>query len=146
MSASKRLVLDANVLISAALGRRVYPLLRSYRKSIEFCAPDVSFESARDYVPKVLRHRGRDLGPGLRTLDKSALLVRRVELSVYRWFEPLARELMAPRDLDDWPIAAAALMLKAPIWTEDQDFFGCGIATWTSDRIAIYLEGRFDTN
>jgi hypothetical protein len=27
----------------------------------------------------------------------------------------------------------------APIWTEDQDFFGSGVATWTSGRIEVYL-------
>jgi hypothetical protein len=26
-----------------------------------------------------------------------------------------------------------------PIWTEDTDFFGCGVATWTTDRVELYL-------
>ena len=30
-------------------------------------------------------------------------------------------------------------VLNLPIWTEDQDFFGSGIATWTTDRVDIYL-------
>jgi hypothetical protein len=30
-------------------------------------------------------------------------------------------------------------MLGCPIWTEDTDFFGCGVATWTTDRVEIYL-------
>ena len=46
---------------------------------------------------------------------------------------------MAARDIDDWPIAAVALMLNIPVWTEDQDFFGSGIATWTSNKIELYL-------
>jgi NAD(P)-dependent dehydrogenase (short-subunit alcohol dehydrogenase family) len=25
------------------------------------------------------------------------------------------------------------------VWTEDADFFGTGVATWTSDRVEIYL-------
>jgi predicted nucleic acid-binding protein len=46
---------------------------------------------------------------------------------------------MASRDLADWPIAATALLLDCPIWTEDQDFFGAGIATWTTANVELYL-------
>jgi len=35
-----------------------------------------------------------------------------------------------------------ALMLKISVWTEDRDFFGTGIATWTTDRVELYLQGR----
>jgi hypothetical protein len=31
------------------------------------------------------------------------------------------------------------MTLGCPIWTEDTDFFGTGVAIWTSDRIALYL-------
>jgi predicted nucleic acid-binding protein len=34
-----------------------------------------------------------------------------------------------PRDPDDWPTVAAALILEAGIWTRDADFLGCGCAT-----------------
>jgi hypothetical protein len=27
------------------------------------------------------------------------------------------------------------------VWTEDSDFFGAGVATWTSDRVELYLAG-----
>ena len=27
------------------------------------------------------------------------------------------------------------------VWTEDADFFGTGIATWTTDRVELYLAG-----
>ena len=47
--------------------------------------------------------------------------------------------LRIPRDPDDWPILASALALGCPIWTEDTDFFGCGVATWTSNSIEIFL-------
>ena len=28
-----------------------------------------------------------------------------------------------------------------PVWTEDADFFRTGIATWTTDRVELYLAG-----
>ena len=52
-----------------------------------------------------------------------------------------ALQRIGRRDPDDWPIAAAALVLDCPIWTEDKDFFGAGIPTWTSDLVEIYLRG-----
>jgi len=43
------------------------------------------------------------------------------------------------RDIKDWPVVATALTFNCSIWTEDQDFFGTGIATWTTDRIHLFL-------
>ncbi|WP_415630048.1 PIN domain-containing protein [Nocardioides dubius] len=31
------------------------------------------------------------------------------------------------------------MALDCPVWTEDQDFFGAGVPTWTTDRVEIYL-------
>jgi predicted nucleic acid-binding protein len=64
-----------------------------------------------------------------------------VDRSLYEPFEEQARQRIARRDPEDWPVVATALLLDAPIWTEDQDFFGTGIATWTTDRIELYLSG-----
>ncbi len=55
-------------------------------------------------------------------------------------FEAEARKRLGTRDPEDWPILAAALALECPIWTEDSDFFGCGVATWTSTNIGICLD------
>jgi hypothetical protein len=33
----------------------------------------------------------------------------------------------------------ANILIRA-VWTEDTDFFGCGVAVWTSDRITLFLE------
>jgi predicted nucleic acid-binding protein len=53
--------------------------------------------------------------------------------------KPSPASAFARRDEDDWPILASALALGCPIWTEDTDFFGCGVATWTTDRVELYL-------
>jgi predicted nucleic acid-binding protein len=43
------------------------------------------------------------------------------------------------RDPNDWFTIALALALVAAIWTLDHDFFGCGIATWTTDTLLTHL-------
>jgi predicted nucleic acid-binding protein len=69
-------------------------------------------------------------------------LVRLVEIvdeSLYEERESSARERMLSRDVEDWPIVATSLLLDCPVWTEDQDFFGSGIATWTTNNVELYL-------
>jgi len=60
---------------------------------------------------------------------------------LYQSFEAVARARIAPRDLHDWPVVALALALNLPIWTEDQDFFGSGIATWRP-TVSKFICGR----
>ena len=62
-----------------------------------------------------------------------------VDSNLYGIYEFEAKQRIAVRDIDDWPIVAVSLMLDCPIWTEDADFFGAGVATWTSDRVHLYL-------
>jgi len=52
-----------------------------------------------------------------------------------------ALQRISIRDADDWPVLACAMTIACPIWTEDADFFGTGIATWTTDRVELYLVG-----
>ena len=142
MTTGRGIVLDANILIRAVLGRRVRALLEAYEDSIVFYTPDVCFDDAREYLPRVLSGRGDDPETGMTVLDQIGLIVQPVDEALYRDFGQLARERVAARDAEDWPVVAVALMLSVPVWTEDRDFFGSGIATWTTDRVELYLQGR----
>jgi predicted nucleic acid-binding protein len=83
--------------------------------------------------------RGGDPGKALAALKAMAALTTVVEIHLYGQFENESRKRLGARDPDDWPILAAALALDCPIWTDDTDFFGCGVATWTSRSIGIFL-------
>jgi len=64
-------------------------------------------------------------------------VVQMVEDSV---LESAREEALARiRDADDWPALALGLLLECASRTEDQDFFGTGIATWTSGTVERYL-------
>jgi len=45
-----------------------------------------------------------------------------------------------PRDARDWPIAALAIALGCGVWTEDRDFFGCGVPVWTTQTLVTHVE------
>lgn len=62
------LVLDANILIRAVLGSRVLGLLRKYARQVEFMAPDVAFQEAREHLPGILEARQIPAGPAMATL------------------------------------------------------------------------------
>lgn len=139
MSQTRGLVLDANILLRAVLGSRVRQLLEAYEEVARFYSPDVCFQDAREYIPRLSERRGLDSALALSILEQVSRMVATVDKSLYEEFEQLARERVEARDADDWPVVAVALMLDLPIWTEDQDFFGSGIATWTTDRVELYL-------
>jgi predicted nucleic acid-binding protein len=133
------LVLDANILIRAVLGSRVLALLRMYTGQIEFLRPDKAFDEARERLPEILERRKVPAAPSMAILDQLAGVVQTVEAETYQTFERIARQRIDRRDEDDWPVLAVALALGCAIWTEDADFFGCGVATWTTDRVELYL-------
>jgi predicted nucleic acid-binding protein len=114
-------------------------LLTKYGERIEFVAPDVAFDEARKHPPQVIERRKLREEPFMAYFDLLANIVQPVDYEAYSGFEAVARQRLARRDEDDWPILAAALTLNCPIWTEDMDFFGCGVATWTTDRVELYL-------
>jgi predicted nucleic acid-binding protein len=78
------------------------------------------------------------VAPAIAALDLIADLVQTIESEVYARHEAVARQRIHERDEDDWPILAAALAFGCPIWTMDTDFFGCGVATWTTSQIEFY--------
>jgi predicted nucleic acid-binding protein len=135
------LVLDANILVRAVLGYRVLELIDTYSQAVELVAPDAAFEEARAHVPRLLKVRKRSQGPPLTSLDQLAKSVRIIAFREYARYEPQARLRMDRRDPDDWPILACALAMNCPVWTEDTDFFGVGVATWTTDRVDLFLSG-----
>ena len=137
----KAIVLDANILIRAVLGRRVRELIVDSADVVQFFAPDVAYADARKYLPSLLEKRDIKSEPAMAVLDALEAIVRPLELGVYEGLKTQALQRIAIRDADDWPVLACAMTIGCPVWTEDADFFGTGVATWTSDRVELYLAG-----
>jgi predicted nucleic acid-binding protein len=134
------IVLDANILIRAVLGKRVRQLLETYAAhGIRFYAPEVAFADAAEYLPALLAKRGMSISDVPATLAYLQSLIEPIGEEAYGLFEADARQRLRGRDEEDWPVLAAALSLSCAIWTEDTDFFGTGVAVWTSDRVEIFL-------
>ena len=143
---AKAIVLDANILVRAVLGRRVLTILETYADRIHFLAPEIAFTDVRGHLPEILVKRGLPQETITKLIDevlgRLPGLVTPVPQEVYADAGAEARRRLAGRDEDDWPFVALALVLGCPIWTEDRDFFGSGVATWTTDRVEVYLKAN----
>lgn len=136
---SRALVVDANILIRAVLGNRVRTVIEAYGESDSFFVPEPAYLEAEEHLAALMLKRGGDPEKALALLRALSRLVELVGADVYGAFEVEARERLGVRDPEDWPVLAAALAIGCPIWTEDTDFFGCGVATWTSSRVEMFL-------
>ena len=136
----KTIVVDANILIRAVLGKRVREIIVANALKVKFFAPDVAYSDARKYLPPVMQKRGLEPAPALTALGNLETFIRPVELGVYAGHKQLALRRIAIRDADDWPVLACAIAMACPVWTEDADFFGSGVATWTTNRVELFFD------
>ncbi len=132
---SRALVVDANILVRAVLGRRVRELIEAYAGEISFFVPESAYAEAEEHLAALVAKHDGDPQAALALLRSLVRLAELVGVDVYGAFETEARDRLLRRDPEDWPILA----LQCPIWTEDTDFFGCGIAIWTLDRVQRFL-------
>jgi predicted nucleic acid-binding protein len=139
---NKRLVIDANILIRAVLGVRVRELIAGYCESVAFYVAESNVEEAIECLAELAPRRGipDDIWrAALTTIMAAVQIIPQVEL-VAAEQEAVAR--IGRRDPEDWPAVAGAIQFDCPVWTEDEDFFGSGVATWTTSTVEIYLRGE----
>jgi predicted nucleic acid-binding protein len=140
---NRTLIVDANILVRAVLGKRIREVIEAYAEHVSFVVPEVAFAEAEEHLPVLVIKRGNDPEKALTFLHTLGRLVEVIGSDVYGEFEAQARERRGQGDPEDWPVLAAALALGCPIWTEYTDFFGCGVATWTSSTVRMATSRSF---
>jgi predicted nucleic acid-binding protein len=140
-----RIVVDANILVSELLRERGQALIAS--PALELYIAEKAWSETQHEIHRrvaIIEQQGR-IAPGTgNALAVAAIAaitahVRQVPAAAYAPLEATAR-LRVPRDPDDWPTVAAALVLDAGIWTRDGDFLGCGVPTWTTETLIAFLQ------
>lgn len=138
----KLIVIDANILIRAVLGIRTYSLIENNRSTVRFYTPEACYQEVTHHIPHIAqkRHLNSDQEKeALETLNGLKKLVVEVEADIYSHYKKEALTRISEQDKNDWSIVALSLALECPIWTEDKDFFGTGIATWRTKNIDIFF-------
>jgi predicted nucleic acid-binding protein len=142
-----RLVADANVLVGRLLGSQGQQIVM--HPDIELFIAAKAWEEALHELPKRIEgivRQGKLNRPQAENLaERVVALVEEVatvvEATTYQPYQDEAI-LRVPSDPHDWPSVALALFLDAEIWTEDRDFFGCGLPVWTTRTLAAHLSMR----
>jgi predicted nucleic acid-binding protein len=93
-------------------------------------------------LPPLLVKKGKPVADVSAAIEYLQHIVEPVHQEFYVLFEADARQRLRGRDEDDWPVLATALGLACAVWTEDSDFFGTGIAVWTTSRVEIFLQAQ----
>lgn len=125
---SRRLVLDANILIRAVLGRRVRDLIAGYCDQVAFYVAEANYDEAAEYLSTLAPSRGIPEAVWHAAFHTVMSAVQIVGMEELASMESAARARIARRDGEDWPALAAAMQFDCPVWTEDADFFGAGVA------------------
>ncbi|NJK50877.1 nucleotide-binding protein, PIN domain-containing protein [Candidatus Gracilibacteria bacterium] len=139
-----RLVVDANILVGELIRARGRELIA--RPQLELYIAESAWEEACNELNKritAMIQKGvfsQEVGQNLLS-SAIALAEARVLLvphEVYADYETVALSRI-PRDPNDWSTVALALVLDAGIWTNDNDFLGCGLPTWTTETLLAHL-------
>ena len=94
---AKALVLDANILIRAILGKRVRSILESHAETISFLIP----EEAEEQLAALVVKRGGDPAKAVNLLRAMTGLGTIVSLDLHADFEAEARKRRGARDPED---------------------------------------------
>ncbi|HYJ83466.1 MAG TPA: PIN domain-containing protein [Allosphingosinicella sp.] len=132
-----RLIVDANVMVGAALGRSMPLLINLVDRDVELLAPMPMLVEAET---RIRRASKLIEGEADRRLGELLEIVAPLPLEAIVGHEQAARERLESYSQSDWPLLAAALALNAAVWTEDRDLFGTGVALWATRNIR-FVEG-----
>ena len=88
---------------------------RNIHGSVSFFIPEAAYREDEEHVATLVLQRGGDSQKALRFLGALASAVEWIAAEVYGEFETEARERLAKRDPEDWPILTSALALGCPI-------------------------------
>lgn len=128
-----RMVVDANILLSAILGSSTR--LKSVAdRGIELIVADAQlFEAVKVLTRKI----GFEMEAAKRAVEDLVGLMIVLEGESLGFAEDEARERLAKHGQPDWPVLAAAMALDGHIWTRDRDFFGVGVPVWSTRNIHL---------
>jgi predicted nucleic acid-binding protein len=126
---------DANVLLSAILGHAALRVFTETDTRV-FTTRGV-LQEVREYLPVVAEQY--DILPQALEAQLRLLAVRECGPGEYGAKLETARRAVGGRDPDDVELLALALTFDVPVWSNDSDFKGIGVAWYTTARLLRHL-------
>lgn len=130
-------VADANVLLSAVVGKAALRVLTEHRVTVHATAFNAG--EVEEYIPSLSAKYG--LPEGLVRLQWRLLPVVLHAEAEYAGRLSEAVERLKARDPEDAHALALAWTLGLPLWSNDRDFEGQEVKRYTTARMLRALEG-----
>jgi predicted nucleic acid-binding protein len=129
------IVLDANILVAAILGRYVpRVLVEAHARGVTLAVPEPQIvEAARVLIEKIELTEA-DARAGLASITT---LVNALGREFFAGMEEDARRRLHERAQEAWPVLAAAMTSGGGVWSNDRDFFGTGVAVWSTRNMGV---------
>ena len=127
-----KLAADANVLLSAVIGGRA-KLILSHPAIEEVVTTASVFAELEEYA--AILGQKKKISPETLMLAVASLPISIVAKEVYAGLLSKARMRIGKRDPHDVELLALALHFKVPLWTNDNDFEGCGVEWFTTAEL-----------
>ncbi len=132
-----RLILDANIMVSALMGRSFPLLLVLDERGIRLMAAVHQIAETRkilhdksSYTPEEVEARMADL----------ISVVMPLHPMLYDKHEARARSCLLERGQPDWSVLAACYETASAAWSHDKDLFGSGVAVWSTKILRKQLD------
>ena len=133
----RRLVLDANIMVSALLGKSFPFLVDLVERNVLLMAPERQF----DETLKILASRPQATQEwAVAQVDRIRTIVAPLPDAMFAEHETKARSRLHARGQPDWPVLAASYETGAGVWSHDKDFFGSGAPVWSTNILRTQME------
>ena len=132
----QRLVVDANIMVSALLGTSFPFFEKLVGQGVELIAAEPQLAETM----KILSQRPFSSDDWLSgQLGRLLTVVTPVSSENYGEHEARARLRLHDRGQPDWPVLAVSIQADAAIWSHDKDFFGSGAPVWSTRMLLKQL-------
>jgi len=132
----KKVAADANVILSAVIGKAA---LKVFTESpVEVVTTHLNLDEVQEYMPSLASKY--TLEEKVLQTQLKLLPLEVFQREFYQDFLRQAEERIGRIDPDDIDLLALGLKLNIPIWTNDSDFQGLKIKTYTTAELLKALE------
>lgn len=127
---------DSNVLLSAAVGRAARIIFDKARE-LSVVTTEANLAEVGVYLPVMAKSYGLDLADVEE--DLARLPIKIYTKSQYESHLAEAKRYLEKRDPDDVALAALALKLSIPIWSNDKDFRDVPVVLYPTAKLLKVL-------
>ncbi len=132
-----RLILDANIMVSALAGQSFPLLLELFEKGVLLLAPAQQLAETRKTLSEKFDVSEKWVDSQMEQLNA---VVMPLHPALFDKHEYVARGRLHERGQSDWPVLAASIETASAVWSHDKDFFGSGAAVWSTGVLRKQLE------